>query len=156
KSTSNEQRRYPTRADQQRLSSTHSGPLILYKADSQRIRLVGDRGEHSETREQCATIHHSINSACTRSDCGIVRPSALAVLVAMTRSNFVGSRTGRSAGPVFRPAESQDFPIADNNANVDGQLCVQQPAPKLAAVTSAVFERLQHWHGVCCLSLAAT
>ena len=98
----------------------HSGRLILYKADSQRIRLVGDRGEHSETREQCATIHHSINSACTRSDCGIVSPSALAVLVAMTRSNFVGSRIGRSAGPVFRPAESQDFPIADNNANVDG------------------------------------
>src|SRR5947208_4821579 len=97
-----------------------SGRLMLYKADSQRIRLVGDRGEHSEPREQCATIHDSINSACTRSDCGIVKPSALAVLVAMTRWNFVGFRTGRSAGPVFRPAESQDFPIADNNANVDG------------------------------------
>jgi hypothetical protein len=65
---------------------------------SRRIWLVGDRGEDSETREQCATVHHSINSACTRSDCGIVRPSALAVLMLMTSSNFVGCRTGRSAG----------------------------------------------------------
>jgi hypothetical protein len=45
------------------------------------------------------TIAHSITSsaaACRVS--GTVRPSALAVLRLMTSSNFVGCRTGRSAG----------------------------------------------------------
>ena len=37
-------------------------------------------------------------SARCRSDGGIVRPSAFAVLRLMTRSNFVGCSTGRSAG----------------------------------------------------------
>ncbi len=37
-------------------------------------------------------------SARTSTDCGIVRPSAFAVLRLMTSSNFVGCSTGRSAG----------------------------------------------------------
>ena len=37
-------------------------------------------------------------SARSSSDCGIVSPSALAVLRLMTSSNFVGRSTGRSAG----------------------------------------------------------
>ena len=42
---------------------------------------------------------HSItSSAVARSDCGTVRPSALAVLRLMTSSNLVGACTGRSAG----------------------------------------------------------
>src|SRR5207245_10633384 len=39
-----------------------------------------------------------ISSARTRTDCGIVRPSALAVLRLITSSKFVGCSTGRSAG----------------------------------------------------------
>jgi len=49
---------------------------------------------------QCSkTDSYSISSsAATSSVCGTVRPSALAVLRLMTRSNLVGSCTGRSAG----------------------------------------------------------
>ena len=45
-------------------------PLGLLQ--SRRIWSFSDRSEHSETREQCATIHHSTNSACTRGDCRIM------------------------------------------------------------------------------------
>jgi hypothetical protein len=38
------------------------------------------------------------SSARTKSDCGIVRPSAFAVLRLITKSNFVGCCTGSSAG----------------------------------------------------------
>ena len=41
--------------DQGRLS-THSGRLIFYKADSQRMSLIGDRGEQRECRELPGTI----------------------------------------------------------------------------------------------------
>ena len=37
-------------------------------------------------------------SARSSTDCGIVRPSVLAVFRLMTNSNFVGCSTGRSAG----------------------------------------------------------
>src|SRR4029434_651020 len=39
-----------------------------------------------------------ISSARIRSDCGIVKPSALAVLRLITNSNLVGCSTGRSLG----------------------------------------------------------
>src|SRR5262249_49347418 len=39
-----------------------------------------------------------ISSARTSSDCGIVKPRALAVLRLITSSNLVGCSTGRSAG----------------------------------------------------------
>jgi hypothetical protein len=47
-----------------------------------------------------ASVHfHSItSSARSRIDCGIVSPSALAVLRLITNSNFVGCCTGKSAG----------------------------------------------------------
>jgi len=38
------------------------------------------------------------SSARNSTDCGIVRPSACAVLTLITSSNFVGCWTGRSAG----------------------------------------------------------
>src|SRR5215510_2227736 len=51
---------------------------------------------HTEER---APVHHwMISSARTRTDGGIVRPSALAVLALITSSNLVGCSTGRSAG----------------------------------------------------------
>jgi len=36
--------------------------------------------------------------ACTRTELGILRPSALAVFMLITSSNFVGCSTGRSPG----------------------------------------------------------
>src|SRR5262249_11005874 len=51
--------------------------------------------------ELAALVEHGylmISSARTRTDCGMVRPSALAVLALITSSNLVGCSTGRSAG----------------------------------------------------------
>ena len=42
--------------------------------------------------------HLTTSSARSSNDCGIVRPSALAVLRLITRSNFVGCSTGKSPG----------------------------------------------------------
>src|SRR5262245_41129632 len=54
---------------------------------------------HRQDRASFAWRTHSItSSARASSDGGIVRPSALAVIRLMTRSNFVGCSTGRLAG----------------------------------------------------------
>ena len=57
------------------------------------------------------TVVYSITwSARASSDCGIVRPRALAVLRLTTSSNFVGCTTGRSAGldaPQDPPPDTQ-------------------------------------------------
>src|SRR5260370_1995442 len=45
-----------------------------------------------------AGAYWTTSSARASSDCGIVRPSALAVLRFITSSNLVGCSTGRSAG----------------------------------------------------------
>jgi len=45
-----------------------------------------------------STGYSMISSARTKRDCGILRPSALAVFMLMTSSNFVDCSTGRSAG----------------------------------------------------------
>ena len=42
--------------------------------------------------------HSMRRSARSNSDCGIVRPSALAVFTLISRSNFAGCSTGSSAG----------------------------------------------------------
>src|SRR5262249_6483504 len=53
----------------------------------------------TEQRDELAPPHHSItSSARARREGGTVRPSALAVVRLMTRSNLVGCSTGRSAG----------------------------------------------------------
>src|SRR2546425_4565699 len=66
------------------------------------LRLSGKWRRHyskRESAEESASVHHSITwSARSSSDCGIVRPSALAVLRLITSSNFVGCSTGRAAG----------------------------------------------------------
>ena len=49
-----------------------------------------------------STGYSITSSAWTNSNCGTVRPSALAVFRLITSSSFVGSWTGRSAG--FAPA----------------------------------------------------
>jgi hypothetical protein len=79
--------------------STLSSPSVFYKAAVQQIKLPGDRGEQRENRVRPETFGHWItSSARSSSDCGIVRPSALAVLRLITNSNFVACSTGRSAG----------------------------------------------------------
>ena len=56
-------------------------------------------GREGKTGKDSPPIHHRItSSARSSSNCGIVRPSAFAVLRLITSSNFVGCRTGRSAG----------------------------------------------------------
>jgi hypothetical protein len=42
--------------------------------------------------------HRITSSALSRIDCGMVMPSALAVLILTSRSNFVGCSIGRSPG----------------------------------------------------------
>ncbi len=54
---------------------------------------VGDATGERET-----IIHSMTSSARSSSDCGIVRPRALAVLRLMNSWNLVGCSTGRSAG----------------------------------------------------------
>src|SRR5262249_16978619 len=69
---------------------------------ARRLRLRGVRRDedapanHGDKR---STVHQRmISSARISSDCGIVRPSAFAVLRLMTSSNFVGCSTGISPG----------------------------------------------------------
>src|SRR6516225_4202654 len=52
----------------------------------------------AEQRDEGATFHSMTSSATTCRVCDTVRPSALAVLRLMTKSNLVGCTTGRSAG----------------------------------------------------------
>ena len=55
-------------------------------------------GSAAEQRDELASSHSITSSARASSVGGMSRPSALAVLRLMTRSNFVGCCTGRSAG----------------------------------------------------------
>src|SRR5262249_34232670 len=65
-----------------------------------------------------APVHYCItSSARPRSDGGIVRPSALAVLRLMTNSNFVGACNGRLAG--FSPLRMRSmYPAARRNCSL--------------------------------------
>src|SRR5262245_36485722 len=56
------------------------------------------RRRAAEQGDKLASFHSTSSSARSRNDSGIVRPSALAVVRLMTRSNFVGCSTGMSAG----------------------------------------------------------
>jgi hypothetical protein len=57
-------------------------------------------GQPLGANNKSEALHSITSSACTRTDGGIVRPSAFAVLRLMTSSNFVGWTTGKSAGLV--------------------------------------------------------
>src|SRR2546425_1064139 len=89
--------------------------LPLEAQECRPVLLVCEINLHDAAREQCATDqrdkkrdvlaeeptscrHWITSSARKSSDCGIVRPSALAVLRLMTSSNFVGCSNGRSPG----------------------------------------------------------
>jgi len=66
------------------------------------VRGQGTAGEAERRHEEAAAlVEHSYWitwSARSSSDCGIVRPSALAVLRLMTSSNLVGRSMGKSPG----------------------------------------------------------
>src|SRR6266446_5428390 len=64
-----------------------------------RARRERPRRSAAEKRDELAALHHSItSSAVASSEGGTVRPSAVAVVKLMTRSNLVGCSTGISAG----------------------------------------------------------
>ena len=77
----------------------HADPYLL-----PRLLSLGGQRRSKEDRtcasEERATVHHYwiTSSARASSAGGIVRPSALAVLRLMTKSNLLGCSTGRSAG----------------------------------------------------------
>src|SRR5262249_33956156 len=77
------------------------GKPAVEKADYRHCRLLCARGEWpsrrgSEQRNECAPPHSITSSAVAINAGGTVRPSALAVLIVRTSSNFVGCNTGRS------------------------------------------------------------
>src|SRR5262249_46826064 len=73
-------------------------PLALLRPRRDRPRCRGA----AEQRDELATPHSITSSARNRNDSGIVRPSALAVVRLMIRSNLVGCSTGMSPGFVPR------------------------------------------------------
>ena len=66
--------------------------------DGVAARAAAAPGVTCRKRIKQATLHSITSSALTSSDCGTVKPSALAVLRLMIRSNFRGCSTGMSAG----------------------------------------------------------
>src|SRR6516165_7310250 len=63
-----------------------------------RARREGPRGRAAEQRDEVPSFHSITSSARSRNASGIVRPSALAVVKLMARSNLVGCSTGISPG----------------------------------------------------------
>src|SRR5262249_53162530 len=64
-----------------------------------RARRERPRGRTAEQRDELAAAAHSITSLASASNLsGTVRPSTLAVVRLMMRSNLVGCSTGRAAG----------------------------------------------------------
>jgi hypothetical protein len=99
------ERSYGSRGSIKVVTRTPSGCV----AASARRRRRGARLRRSGRREielalvigeraRRARAHSITRSARSKSDGGIVRPSAVAVFRLITSSNFVGRSTGRSAG----------------------------------------------------------
>src|SRR5262249_1062848 len=63
-----------------------------------RVRRERPRGRAADERDEIAPFHSITSSARASNMGGMVRPSALAVIKLMTRSNLVGCSTGKSAG----------------------------------------------------------
>src|SRR5215475_3649565 len=69
-------------------------PLALLRARRERPRC----SRAAEQRDELAPLHSITSSAMASTPGGIMRPSVLAVLRLTMSSNFVGCRTGSSAG----------------------------------------------------------
>jgi hypothetical protein len=79
------------------------------------------RTENGSARDgdERSPIHHSITrSARSSSDCGIVRPRALAVFKLMTNSNLLGCSIGRSPG--FAPLRILSTKVAARRSRSKG------------------------------------
>ncbi len=73
---------------------------------------AGNCGGQRDSGEQTGTFDHRMtSSARSNTDCGIMRPSALAVLRLITSSNLVGCSTGSSAG--FAPLKILSTKLAN-------------------------------------------
>jgi len=75
---------------------THS--CVVMRGLDPRIHLLGRKKSGRRRNRGLARPYSITSSARTRKASGMVRPSALAVFMLMTRSNLVGCATGRSAG----------------------------------------------------------
>src|SRR5205085_53138 len=64
--------------------------LRLLRAGDARQQQCPRGGQNETAGRRCAGPHSITSSARCSSDCGTVRPSALAVFKLMTSSNFVG------------------------------------------------------------------
>src|SRR5262245_49760472 len=77
------------------------GCSAAQKPDHRHLRLLRarrerPRGRAPEQRDEVAPLHSITSSATASSDGGTARPSTLAVVKLMTRSNLVGCSTGMS------------------------------------------------------------
>jgi hypothetical protein len=79
------------RPDTQKTDAVDSGSLLCACTNR-------PRGRAAEQRDELAAFHSITSLARASSFSGIVRPSALAVVRLMTRSNSVGCSTGMSPG----------------------------------------------------------
>src|SRR5215468_993332 len=75
-------------------------PVVSFLRRRAYTKKHGDRA--AEQRDEVAAPHSITSSARRRNDSGILRPSALAVVRLMTRSNLVGCSTGISPGLIPR------------------------------------------------------
>src|SRR5262249_33872444 len=85
-----------------------------------RARLKRPCSRATEKSDELAPPHSITSSAATSSACGTVRPSALAVLVLITRSYLVGCSTGTSAGFVPRKILSTKSAARRNRSAIFG------------------------------------
>ena len=75
------------------------GPGFSVRSNCSLINGLVSKKQTVERDDGCSAIFHWITSfARSSSDCGMVMPSAFAVLRLTTNSNFVGCSTGISAG----------------------------------------------------------
>jgi hypothetical protein len=88
---------YDHHAATARVLAQHRGDLPPV-VDPTQLDLPARREAEGEDQHRVATCYSITWSACSSSDCGIVRPKAFAVFRLMTNSNFVGCSMGRSAG----------------------------------------------------------
>jgi len=71
---------------------------LVIKPTGRLLRCISLHLTQTGSRVCIAAVYWITSSAVANSVSGMVRPSALAVLRLMTRSNLVGCSTGRSAG----------------------------------------------------------
>ena len=88
---------YGVRARPPMLGNERSEHLTL-TTDARFPILVDEVIQRCQSVVERLDCHSITSSARSSTDCGIVRPSAFAVLRFMTNSNLVGCSTGRSAG----------------------------------------------------------